>query len=120
MEPLHSFSGLNPDCYAQSFSQPSGRQTSLFRSIPPERIGLHGEYDHDGLSKRVQIAFQQVFSPHTIRNLRISQRGAVVVVTGSLDKQLLHQLVSVAMDVEGTVGVEVNGDLIFPSVALSV
>lgn len=84
--------------------------TSLFKTIPPERVGLFGEYDHKGLTKRVSLAFSQNFDPGEIKALRISQRGAVVVLVGKIPSQLLLiKLVNVAMGVSGAVDVEING-----------
>ena len=84
--------------------------TSLFRAIPPERVGLSGEYDHNGLTKRVSLALSRTFEPDEIDRLRISQRGAVVVFVGDISsQQLLIRLVNVVMDVSGTTDVEVNG-----------
>jgi hypothetical protein len=84
--------------------------TSLFRTIPPERVGLTGDYDHYGLAKRVTLAFNQAFETSEMAKLRVTQRGAVVVVMGNIDSQrLLIRLVQVAMGVSGAVDVEVNG-----------
>lgn len=82
----------------------------LFRQIPPERIGLTGEYDHNGLSKRVQAALDRAFKPEVLQNLKVRQRGAMVVLLGTVpDRNLLSSIVKVAMTVEGAIGVEVNG-----------
>lgn len=82
----------------------------LFKTIPPERVGLSGEYDHKGLAKRVTLAFSEHFTPSEIKDIRISQRGAVVILMGSISNQrLLIRLVNVAMSVKGAVDVEVNG-----------
>lgn len=84
--------------------------TSLFKTIPPERVGLFGEYDHKGLTKRVSLAFSQNFDPSETKTLRINQRGAVVVLVGKIPSQLLLiKLVNVAMGVSGAVDVEING-----------
>lgn len=84
--------------------------TSLFKSIPPERVGLFGEYDHKGLTKRVSLALSQNLDPNEIKNLRVNQRGAVVVLVGKIPSQmLLIKLVNVAMGVSGAVDVEING-----------
>jgi hypothetical protein len=82
----------------------------LFRTIPPERVGLNGEYDHSGLAKRVTLAFSQNFRVEEIRQIRITQRGAVVVLVGQVPSQrLLNELVRVALNVYGAADVEVNG-----------
>ncbi len=83
---------------------------SLFKTIPPERLGLNGEYDHNGLAKRVILALRENFELNDIYELRIKQRGAVVVVTGKISSQLLLiKLVNVAMSVTGATDVEFNG-----------
>lgn len=82
----------------------------LFRTIPPERLGLQGEYDHQGLAKRVTLAFRQNLPPNEISDLQITQRGAVVVLRGPiLSQRLLIKLVTLAMATTGTADVEVNG-----------
>ena len=84
--------------------------TPLFKTIPPERIGLFGEYDHKGLAKRVSIAVNQSFDPNELGNLRIKQRGAVVVLIGEIPSQrVLIKLVNVVMSVNGAIDVEING-----------
>lgn len=99
----------NRQCIGQSTS------ASLFHSIPPERIGLSGEYDHQGLAKRVKLAFQELVLKHElarseIERLRVTQRGAVVLIVGYVsDQKLLIKLVNTAMAVSGAADVEVNG-----------
>jgi hypothetical protein len=83
---------------------------SWFGTIPPERVGLNGEYDHRGLAKRVSLVFRQQCSSMDIEHLRVSQRGAVVVLLGKIpERKLLVKLVSLAMSVPGTADVEING-----------
>lgn len=84
--------------------------TSLFTTIPPERVGLNGEYDHNGLARRVVQALGQQFEPAEIAGLRVSQRGAVVILMGNISSQrLLIRLVNVAMGISGATDVELNG-----------
>ena len=78
----------------------------LFQTIPPERVGLNGEYDHSGLAKRVHLAFQQAFSAEQIQSLCVSQRGRVVVLKGQVSGKLLRQLVEIATKTHGTTDVE--------------
>jgi osmotically-inducible protein OsmY len=83
---------------------------SMFKTIPPERVGLHGEYDHQGLAKRVSMALRQHFSLAEINGLRVTQRGAVVILIGKIPNQrLLIKIVNIAMTIPGTADVEVNG-----------
>ncbi len=89
-----------------------GQSTStlLFKSIPPERVGLDGEYDHHGLAKRVMLVFRQEFAFIELNRLRVTQRGAVVIVVGQiLNQKMLVKLVNLAMSTSGAADVEVNG-----------
>lgn len=80
---------------------------SIFDRIPPERVGLNGEYDHSGLAKRVAIAFRGHFDSDVIADLEISQRGCVVILQGRIpNPQQLNALVDVALGIEGAEFVE--------------
>ncbi|MBD1843362.1 BON domain-containing protein [Cyanobacteria bacterium FACHB-63] len=91
----------------------SGNQSglySLFTTIPPERMGLNGEYDHNGLAKRVVQALRVRFSAEDLEKLRVMQRGKVVIFLGSVASlEVLKQLVSIAHATEGAIDVETNG-----------
>lgn len=79
---------------------------SSFRESPPERIGIQGEYDYNGLAKRVKHSFEQSFGEQ-VAQLKIKQRGCVVILTGVVpSRSLLNRLVSMAIRVEGAVLVE--------------
>lgn len=83
---------------------------SLFQTIPPERVGLHGEYDHSGLAKRVMLTFREHFPLAELSDLRVSQRGCVVILVGRVSScQVLSQLVNLALEVEGATNVETYG-----------
>ncbi|MBD2002099.1 MULTISPECIES: BON domain-containing protein [Cyanophyceae] len=78
-------------------------------TIPPERVGLNGEYDQSGLAKRVALAFDQDPSLDDIDTLYVAQTGGTVVLKGKVpSQQILSQMVSVARSVEGATGVESN------------
>lgn len=95
---MHSPS-LKPQC-----------RSALFQTIPPERIGLHGEYDHCGLAKRVRLLLEQEFAAEDIRNLTVLQRGRVVVFMGSVaNRRLLNRLIQAALQVYGSADVESYG-----------
>ncbi|NJN58555.1 MAG: hypothetical protein HC879_14210 [Leptolyngbyaceae cyanobacterium SL_5_9] len=116
---LRNFSGSDQRFESQLKSQSGGaardqsKSTSCFttfKNIPPERVGLNGEYDHSGLAKRVTLAFRQNFDSAEVESLRIIQRGAVVVVLGKLPSlPLLTRMVNVALATSGAVDVEING-----------
>ncbi|HTL88514.1 MAG TPA: phospholipid-binding protein [Leptolyngbya sp.] len=83
---------------------------SLLSTIPPERVGIDGEYDHSGLSKRVWQAFQNELSSDALKALRVTQRGKVVVLMGNLPTQtVLERLISIALTLEGAIDVEATG-----------
>jgi osmotically-inducible protein OsmY len=81
--------------------------TSLFKTIPPERVGLDGEYDYYGLAKRVSLAFGQNFNSNEIKNLYVTQRGRVVILKGQVaNSATLTKLVNIAKGVSGATDVE--------------
>lgn len=85
----------------------------LFETIPPERMGLNGEYDHSGLAKRVKLVFSKKFSPIELENLDVTQRGRVVVLIGQVSSQkILNHLIHLAMQVDGASLVETGGVVI--------
>lgn len=95
----------------------SGVQQSLFHSIPPERVGLQGEYDHHGLSKRVELALRQHFRFEDLGDWCVGQRGAVVLLQSSLNRQqlppdLLRRIAQVVLRVQGATSLEFNGELL--------
>jgi hypothetical protein len=89
--------------------------SQFFRSIPPERVGLNGEYDHSGLAKRVEQAFRQQFYVSELEHLRITQRGRVVILRGWVtDAMTLERLTQLALSISGTTAVETFGVAILP------
>jgi hypothetical protein len=89
---------------------PPVKKLRLFASIPPERMGLNGEYDHDGLAKRVSLALEQRFSIDDLRALNVSQRGGVVVFYGWVSSRaMLEQMEAIAQSVHGATDVETVG-----------
>lgn len=95
---------------ARSSSNPAESMSPvpLFKTIPPERMGLKGEYDHSGLAKRVMIAFRQSFSVQEIQHLSVAQRGCVVVLRGQVSQGIISRLVAIAGATYGTCDVETN------------
>jgi hypothetical protein len=78
-------------------------------AIPPERVGLHGEYDYYGLAKRIQASFNETFGRATVAQLSIKQRGSAVILSGQVGTlPLLDQLVELALQAEGASHVEVQ------------
>ena len=82
----------------------SGRS---FQGCPPERIGVSGEYDYNGLANRVRYSFRQTVGDEVSR-IKVRQRGCVVILTGVVSSRaMLNRLVSIANQVEGAALVEI-------------
>lgn len=78
-------------------------------SIPPERVGLNGEYDQSGLAKRVALAFDEDPDLDDIDTLFVAQTGSTVVLKGKAPKQeILTKMVNVARGVNGATAVETD------------
>jgi osmotically-inducible protein OsmY len=82
--------------------------TATTEVIPPERVGLHGEYDQSGLAKRVAKAFDEAhFDDH--QTVWIAQTGSTVVLKGKAPSQeILNKMVEVARGIKGATAVETN------------
>lgn len=77
--------------------------------IPPERVGLSGEYDQSGLAKRVALAFDQDPNLADEERLWVAQTGGTVVLKGEItDQATLDQMVSVAQGVNGCTNVDTS------------
>ncbi len=76
---------------------------------PPECMGLEGEYDPNGLARRVAIAFDQDPSIDDIPTLEVSQEGGTIILKGEVsDQDMLDRLVKVASKVDGTKAVDTS------------
>lgn len=76
-------------------------------TIPPERMGLNGEYDQSGLAKRVAKAFDDDPELDDISTLWVAQTGSTVVLKGKVPNQdILKKMVAVAKGVKGTAAVD--------------
>ncbi|HEY9619012.1 MAG TPA: BON domain-containing protein [Crinalium sp.] len=77
------------------------------QSIPPERLGLNGEYDESGLAKRVALAFDEDSAIDDINTLYVAQTGNTVVLKGKVpNQQILNKMISVARGVSGAGSVD--------------
>ncbi|GAA6618641.1 phospholipid-binding protein [Scytonema sp. NUACC26] len=80
---------------------------SATETVPPERVGLNGEYDQSGLAKRVALAFDQDNQLDDIDTLWVAQTGSTVVLKGKVPSQdILQKMVSVARSVNGATAVD--------------
>lgn len=87
-----------------------GNHEISLEATPPERLGLNGEYDHNGLARRVRYQCGKSLGNETIEKLKIRQRGSVVVLYGCVpNRELLEKIVRVAIQAEGATSVELCG-----------
>ena len=78
-----------------------------FKGIPPERVGLNGEYDYYGLAKRVQCYLCEVLDRRLMQALKVGQRGRVIVLSGALPSgEMLQELTQLVASVPGVDMVE--------------
>lgn len=76
---------------------------------PPECMGLEGEYDSNGLAKRVAAALDQATDVDDIETLYVTQEGSTVVFKGTVpDTSTLSYVTNVAAKVDGTKAVDTN------------
>ncbi|MBD2496192.1 BON domain-containing protein [Nostoc sp. FACHB-280] len=93
----------------QAVPQAATAAPTATQSIPPERIGLNGEYDQSGLAKRVALAFDQDQQLDDVDTLWVAQTGGTVVLKGKVPSQeILNKMVSVARTVNGATNVDTN------------
>lgn len=92
------------------FGKPADAQTNPAPTedgIPPERVGLNGEYDQSGLAKRVALAFDEDPGLADIDTLWVAQTSGTVVLKGTVPSQdVLDQMVSIAGGISGATSVD--------------
>jgi len=93
----------------QQVPQAATNAPTATQSIPPERLGLNGEYDQSGLAKRVALAFDQDPQLDDVDTLWVAQTGSTVVLKGKVSSQeILNKMTSVARSVSGATDVDTN------------
>lgn len=90
-------------------AQAAPANVSQGNAIPPERVGLNGEYDQSGLAKRVAKAFDDDTQLDDVETLWVAQTGSTVVLKGKAPSQdVLNKCVSVARNVQGASSVDTS------------
>lgn len=75
--------------------------------IPPERVGLNGEYDQSGLAKRVAQALDEDPEVAAIDTVWVAQLTGTVVLKGKAPNQAaLDKIVQIAGGISGATGVD--------------
>ncbi|MBD0347443.1 MAG: BON domain-containing protein [Coleofasciculus sp. Co-bin14] len=97
---------VNPPQATQT-AAPTGSAATGTETIPPERVGLQGEYDQSGLAKRVALAFDEDPDLNDEERLWVAQTSGTVVLKGQVsDQATLNKMVSVAKGVNGCTSVD--------------
>lgn len=75
--------------------------------IPPERVGLNGEYDQSGLAKRVAQALDEDAEVAAIDTVWVAQLTGTVVLKGKVPSQAaLDKIVQIANGISGATAVD--------------
>ncbi len=87
------------------------REKAGMRQPPvlPKNMGLEGEYDPNGLAKRVAAAFDKNPDIEDVQTLEIFQDDSTIILKGSVPNQsILDHMIDVASKVDGTEAVETS------------
>jgi hypothetical protein len=77
--------------------------------VPPEYMGLEGQYDPCGLVHRLAQALDQDTQLSKVDTMTLAQQGGVIAITGWVkNRQLLDQIVEIAEHLDGTRSVDVR------------
>ena len=112
LEKLENQQTVDAPAYQAPVAEAQSQQaqpTASAQEIPPERMGLNGEYDQSGLAKRVAQAFDANPDVADIETVYVAQHGTTVVLKGTVPSQeIVNRLVTIAKGVKGATGVETN------------
>lgn len=98
---------VNPTVAAPTTTPDAPAASGTTETIPPERVGLNGEYDQSGLAKRVALAFDQDSDLADEERLWVAQTSGTVVLKGEVsDQASLDKMVSIARGVSGATAVD--------------
>jgi osmotically-inducible protein OsmY len=100
---------VNPPVASAPATTEAPAATGTEQTVPPERVGLNGEYDQSGLAKRVALAFDQDPDLADEERLWVAQTGGTVVLKGEVpDQATLDKMVSIARSVNGATSVQTD------------
>lgn len=78
-------------------------------SIPIERTGLDGEYDPNGLAKRVARAFEKDSILKGVSTVYVAQNNNKIILKGKVSNETFYnRLVTVARNVRGVSEVDIS------------
>lgn len=77
--------------------------------LPPDCMGLEGEYDPCGLAKRVAAALNDQQQLAELQTLTLAQKGSTIVYYGHVeDRQTLDKIIETTAQVDGTHAIDVD------------
>ena len=90
---------------AKSSPKVQVKKAAAEKSIPPEKVGLDGEFDESGLAKRVALALDEANISDSV-GLWVAQTGSTVVLKYNPDAEsVLAKAKQVAANVDGATAV---------------
>lgn len=104
--------------YADSLSRGLSKVQTAAQTaaLPLEYVGLQGEYDPQGLAKRVAYRLDRHPLTQPIKTLCILQQGSQISFVGKVETAAqLQQVVELTKTVEGTKTVDISQVVIAPS-----
>ncbi|MEG4073642.1 BON domain-containing protein [Microcoleus sp. Pol14C2] len=109
LEKLENQETVDAPAYQAPVAEAQAQAAASAQTIPPERMGLNGEYDQSGLAKRVAQAFDANPDVADIETVYVAQHGTTVVLKGTVPSQeIVSRLVTIAKGVKGATGVETD------------
>ncbi|MBE9184729.1 BON domain-containing protein [Microcoleus sp. LEGE 07076] len=109
LEKKENQENVEAPAYQAPVAQAPAQAAASPQTIPPERMGLNGEYDQSGLAKRVAQAFDANPDVADIETVYVAQLGTTVVLKGTVPSQeIVNKLATIAKGVKGASAVETN------------
>ena len=84
--------------------------TNKTSEISPNKIGLDGEFDENGLAKRVAKAIEGIPNLNDVSRVYVAQAGDTIILKGNVsDRNMLDRVIAVARKVKGVGSVNSDG-----------
>lgn len=92
---------------AKTAGAPAAPAAPAAAGVPPEKVGLDGEFDDSGLAKRVALAFDEDPLLDDVGTLWVAQLSSKVVLKGKVPSDdYLKKAVAIAGGVSGATEVD--------------
>jgi osmotically-inducible protein OsmY len=108
-KPATAVTGAVPTAPAAPAATAPAAAAPAKASIPPEKVGLDGNFDESGLAKRVALAFDNDAQLDDVGTLWVAQLSSQVVLKGKVPSQdYLDKAISIAQRVNGATDVDAS------------